>query len=266
LAPSAMGARPMHKDLGIDPEVHKRMDPTQSVTMLNRHTFNNTVQQDLIDNWVVLFCVDWLEHCNGLWHDYRRMAMHWEQAMGSKASSFNAVAVRFAEVDCAVDKALCNENNVQNYPWAVHYKGGKMAAVWEISADATSLNGDLSKWIRKELEGKPAAEKAAAKAAAKQPLGQLTAARRLTAAHIKELSQLLSWKDPTTAAIGYVTLAVAVAVFVWIVGTGLELELATVLAGWSFKAETPKHWPTALLPPLPEMPASRTIVRNSLVL
>lgn len=264
LVPSAMGSRPSHNfELELDAETHVRMDPSQSVAMLNRHTFNTTVKQDHVDNWIVLFCVDWLEHCNGLWHDYRRMANHWEQVMAPFASSWQSTAVRFAEVDCATDKALCNENKVENYPSVVHFQGRKFASVWEISNDATSLSGDISKWIGKVLTAKPKNETDQAIGKHHGATGRQSTAR--LGANLQELLGLLSWEDPTTAAIGYLILAIAVSVVAWILGTGLELERATIFSYFTKEAKC-KQWPSALLPELPEMPPPRTIVRSTIVL
>lgn len=261
LAGPAFSARPDHgaaqELVEPDPETLVRQDPTQSVMMLNRHTFNTTVAQPHVDNWVVFFCVDWLELCQGLWHDYRRMAMHWEQALAPHAKSWQTAAVRFAEVDCAKEKALCNENNVQNYPSVIHFKDGKFAREWELSKGATSLSTDISKWISKVLSAQKSdqASKSTTHAAPELSLAN----------HLRELSGLLSWNDPRTAAIGYFILAIVVAIFAWVIGTGLELELKAVLSCFSKDAKL-KQWPSALLPDLPEMPEPRTIVRNSIVL
>jgi thioredoxin-like negative regulator of GroEL len=255
ISPVTLASRPSHNHLDVDPEALVRTDPGQSVAMLNRHTFNSSVQQDLVDHWVVLFCVDWLDHCQSLWHDYRRMAAHWEKVMGPAASSWQSTAVRFAEVDCAVDKALCNENNVQMYPSVVHFKGGKFDGEWELSEDATSLSRDVSKWVGKVLQTKPAMMRAeASNSKDVKSLGT----------HLRELATLLSWKDPTTAAIGYFILAASVGLLAWILGTGLELDW-TSIACFANEAKS-KKWPSALLPELPEMPPPRTIVRSSLEL
>lgn len=262
VVPSAMCSRHGHDIL--EPETHVRMDPSQSVTLLNRHTFNTSVAQDHVDNWVVLFCVDWLEQCQGLWHDYRRTAMHWEEVMGPHASSWQKTAVRFAEVDCAREKALCNENNVQNYPSAIHFKDGKFAKEWQLSRSATSLGTDLSKWIGKEIGAKLMREEKISHAKnATQLMGNFVSSDLV--GHLNELSQLLSWKDPSTAAAGYFILAMAVCVCVWILGTAMDFECKTILFGLSKEAQHMPR-PSALLPQLKELPEPRTIMRNSLVL
>merc|ERR1719343_1688330 len=46
------------------------------------------------------------------------------------ANSLLQLPVRFAEVDCRVDKVLCNEQLVDWYPEIVHYRRGEMVARW----------------------------------------------------------------------------------------------------------------------------------------
>lgn len=258
---TTFGARPSHGHLDVDSEENVRTDPGQSLMLLNRHTFNSTVKQDLVDHWIVLFCVDWYEPCQGLWHDYRRMAAHWEKVMAPSASSWQSAAVRFAEVDCATDKALCNENNVQTYPSVTHWQNGKFESEWELSRGATSYSSDLSKWIGKVLLSKPGGSKEDKETSKKQNLKETSA----LSAHVAELAALLSWKDPTTAAIGYFILAASLGIVTWIVGTGLELDYKTVLC-YAREGSKLKKWPSALLPELPDMPPPRTIVRSSLEL
>merc|ERR1719272_263145 len=258
-APSVVGSRDGHAGLHLDPEAHVRMDPSQSVTMLGRHSFNVTVGQEHVDNWIVLFCVDWLEHCQGLWHYYRRMATHWEHALAPNASSWQATAVRFAEVDCATDKPLCNDNNVENYPSVVHFKNGKIAKAWDVSKGATSLSGDISKWIGKELSPKLMREEPSQKKQGAVGYGHFS-----LSPHFSEFLALLSWRDPATAAIGYLVIAVAVAVFAWTAGTGLELELQATLA--SLGEGVKKPWAAPFLPELKQMAAPRSILRETMEL
>jgi len=269
------------ESLHIDPAAHVRMDPSQSVTMLGRHSFNTTVNQEHVDNWIVLFCVDWLEHCQGLWHDYRRMATHWEHALAPHASSWRTSAVRFAEVDCATDKPLCNENHVQMYPSVVHYKGGKFLKAWDLSKSAKSLSADISKWIGKELSPKLMREAPSNKeGSSAQSFATTTSAsikalfkalRQSLGKLLHEFVALLSWKTPATAAGGCFILAVAVAVFAWVVSTGLELDVQTTLASLrlpqtSSGKDAKMPWSTGFLPELKEMAAPRTIVRGTMEL
>jgi len=191
------------------------------------------------------------------------MAMHYEGVLAPTASSWRNTAVRFAEVDCAVDKALCNDNKVEMYPSVAHFEGGKLSSRWELSSDATSLSGDVSKWVRKVLAAKPSVH-GGSQAAGEDDKGEALSGGATMFSHLRELAGLFSWKDPTTAAYGYFILAASVVAVVWIIGTGLELDVKAVLG--MVKQSKAKQWPSALLPDMPEMPQSRTIVRNSFTL
>lgn len=247
----AAGSRPRHIDnhAELDQDAHVRMDPSQSVTMLGRHNFNSTVKQDFVDHWFVLFCVDWLEPCQGIWHDYRHTAMYWEHNMAANASSWQNSAVRFAEVDCATDKALCNENDVEGYPSVSHFKDGKFLKAWSISPSAKSLSKDIAQWIGKEL---------AFNATGALMRKETSGTSLNVAANVYEFFALLSWKDPTTAFAGYGLIAIAVFVVAWVLGTGLELEVKSAVVR--------KSWSSAFLPEMKEMGAPKTIVRSSIVL
>jgi len=283
LAPHTLAARDDGLDspsgaghLAADGESHVRVDPAKSVVMLNRVNFNASVAQEHVDHWIVLFCVDWYEVCQGLWHNYRNTAAHYEQVLSNSASSWQTTAVRFAEVSCESDKALCNENGVQMYPSVLHFQGGKFKTEWEMSETTfnkgvSGISVQLSRWIGKELIVK---NTNATTKASKTKSDKAAAGGGLSVAlHLRELQKLLSWKslweDPATAAFGYCLLIVACLLFVWIVGTGLELEPKSTLKStlsWFSKEGNGKSWPSALLPALPEMPVPRTIVRKSLEL
>lgn len=243
---------------------HSRIDLNQAVALLNRHTFNTTVKQEHVDHWIVLFCVDWLEHCQGLSYDYKRLALHWERTL--PASSWQTAGVRFAEVNCATDKALCNENGVETYPSMLHFQRGVQPQEWSPSRGATSLSSDISSWIRKELTR--TSLKSHANASRTLASGSISTGDGglISFEQLKELSALFSWRDPKTAAMGYVILATVVAVVAWVVGTGLEVEFQTVLWACAKGAKKSVPRPSALLPELPVMPQPRTIVRNSIIL
>lgn len=245
------------------------MDPTKAVTMLNRVTFNKSVTQKHVDHWIVLFCVDWYQLCQGLWEEYKLMAVYWEQHLAKNASSWQATAVRFAEVDCATDKALCNENNVQEYPSVQHFHNGKLASDWEPAKGATSLSKDISKWVRREFTrnetGTFTNDRSNIGSSRSSFFAQVAGVWNLISSGLRELLAHLSWKKPATAALGYAVLAINIIVLAWSLVTGFELEWKTSLLGL---ARTAKHKarPSALLPQLPELPEPRTIVRGSFVL
>jgi hypothetical protein len=232
------------------------------VTLLNRVTFNKTVSQKHVDHWIVLYCVDWWEMCQGIWEEYKTLAGYWEHALIANASSWQATAVRFAEVDCTTDKALCNDNNVEEYPTLQHFHKGKFMKGWELSDGATSLSKDIAKWVREEFARNYSAS---------------TQAKRHRAGHdenaiynsvksgLSDFRDLLSWTDPIQAVFGYVVLVSIIAVLIWSLEAGFELDMIQKILGI---AQTAKHKarPSALLPDLPKLPEPRTIVRNSIII
>jgi len=231
------------------------------VTLLNRVTFNKTVSQKHVDHWMVLYCVDWWELCQGIWEEYKALAGFWEHALIANASSWQSTAVRFAEVDCTTDKALCNDNNVEEYPTLQHFHGGKLVRGWELSDGATSLSKDIAKWVRKEFARNYSTTSQDKKLGAQQDNAMYNSMK----SGLRELLDLLSWSDPLKAAFGYVVLASIVAILIWSLETGFELDSKRAIWGFAQSAKHKAH-PSALLPKLPKLPEPRTIVRNSFVI
>jgi hypothetical protein len=232
---------------------------SKSVTLLNRVTFNSTVTSEHVDQWVVLFCVNWWERCQGVIEDYKTMARQWEYELAGDASSWLSTAVRFGEVNCATDKPLCNENNVDNYPTAQHFVNGKLASQWVPSSSSDSLSHDIARWVQQELM----------KTSRPDSKGKIISSRNIFADvasmwanGVRELSTLLSWRNPLAAAFGYIVLACTVSVLAYTVTTGLEVKpMAPIMAfvhGARSKAKSP-----SLFRALPELPEARTIVRES---
>jgi hypothetical protein len=244
------------------------MDPTQSVIMLNRVTFNSTVAQTHVDHWIVFYCVDWYELCQGVWEEYKTMAIHWERQLAHNASSWQATAVRFAEVDCATDKALCNANNIQEYPSVQHFRNGRRVSDWDLARGATSLSKDISRWIRQELNKNETNGTKHKRKAIAVRVGFMDAEHMpsFASSGLRELSELMSFrKDPVTAAFTYIVLATIIGVMAWCLGTGLELDLKCQMLGLVKTAKS-RAQPSALFPQLSELPEPRTIVRSSFVL
>lgn len=233
------------------------------VALLNRVTFNQTVSQKHVDHWIVLYCVDWWELCQGIWEEYKTLAGYWERTLIANASSWQSTAVRFAEVDCTTDKALCNDNHVEEYPTLQHFQDGKLVRGWELSAGATSLSKDIAKWVRSEFT-KTSAPKAASKDATHASSFGFDVYTSVKSG-LHELLVLLSWNDPVQAAFGYFVLASIIVVLIWSVTTGLEIEVQTKAMGIAKCAKRITR-PSALLPELPKLSEPRTIVRNSFVI
>lgn len=101
-----------------------------SIPVLNRVTFHGNVEDELVhvEHWVVLYCVDWYDPCQKMRQTYLDLASSYERKLNTDA--LLRLPVRFAEVDCQVDKVLCNEQLVDWYPALVHYHRGEKVARW----------------------------------------------------------------------------------------------------------------------------------------
>jgi len=113
-----------------------------SVPVLNRVTFNGNIKDELlhVEHWMVLFCVDWYDACKTVRQSYLDLASEHERKLNTKA--LLQLPVRFAEVDCRVDKVLCNEQLVDWYPEIVHYHRGDMVSRWVVG-ESTKMSEDI---------------------------------------------------------------------------------------------------------------------------
>lgn len=140
--------------------------------VLNRVTFQGNVKDNAqAENWVVFFCVTWYEVCQELRESYFDQAREFEGKLN--ADALLHLPVRFAEVDCTVDKVLCNEQSVETYPEIVHYSRGNPVARWSARGRSTKREGErMAKFLADKLapldaaseEGAPAEGGAAAAA------------------------------------------------------------------------------------------------------
>jgi len=106
------------------------------------------------EEWVVFFCVEWLEQCQEMRRVFRSLGNSFERTLN--ANRIWAPAVRFAEVDCAADKVLCNTQNVEWYPTVQHYIGGKSMQAWhgKLGRNQKSMDKEvqkLSTWLQSRL-------------------------------------------------------------------------------------------------------------------
>lgn len=103
-------------------------------------TFDQVVKADSAER-VIFFCVDWLDECEELKFEFRKMALQrWQVA-----------PIRYAEVDCARDKVLCNKEGVETYPSVNRYIHGRRVQVWQGSLGSPNLQSqqqELLLWIR----------------------------------------------------------------------------------------------------------------------
>lgn len=90
---------------------------------------------------VIFFCVAWLDECEELKFEFRKMALQrWQVA-----------PIRYAEVDCAREKVLCNREGVETYPSVNRYIHGRRVQVWQGSLGSPNLQSqqqELLWWIR----------------------------------------------------------------------------------------------------------------------
>lgn len=119
-----------------------------SVLLLNKHIFNQNVYEqssDEVVHWIVHFCVSWWEGCHGFEEPYRSMASEWHDRVNTDLLKNE---VRFAAVDCAVDKVLCNAEEVWDYPTVNHYTSGAKVAAWSTERDDVKQKvSKLSTWL-----------------------------------------------------------------------------------------------------------------------
>eukprot|EP00913_Durusdinium_trenchii_P001525 g1412.t1 len=93
-----------------------RSTPYMNVAPLNRHIFAGNVLK-----WIVLFCPKWFQPCQKLEPLFEDLAKTWQTKLNVDSSFTH---LRFAQVDCAADKVLCNEQHVTTYPFVAVYRGG----------------------------------------------------------------------------------------------------------------------------------------------
>lgn len=93
--------------------------------------FDSVVKADNgAEEFVVFFCVKWLEQCQDLLAEFRRRGSVLERQLNEQ--QLFTPKVRFAEVDCAEDKVLCNREGVDTYPTITRYlHGGSKKQVWQ---------------------------------------------------------------------------------------------------------------------------------------
>lgn len=124
------------------PEIHPE------ASQLNRYNFAGNVllgTGDHVKHWVVIFCTEWHEKCRGLVPSFELLGAQWEEKLNS--GDLFGSSVRFAKVDCATDKELCNSEDVEDYPTAMHYQHGQRMGRWAGGAPG------LVRWVKQELTG-----------------------------------------------------------------------------------------------------------------
>jgi len=138
---------------------HREVSERANSLRLNAHTFHGNVFHggDHIEQWVVSFCPNWWEPCQNLALPFDQFGLEWERKLNTELLTKK---VRFATVDCATEKVLCNEQGVQQYPTVHHYQEGQIASTWVggRSSDAETLAKFLRKHLRRVTEAPPPTE------------------------------------------------------------------------------------------------------------
>jgi hypothetical protein len=127
------------------------VDLYDPVHRLNRFSFHKTLLEEHgsdVAHWIVLFCPAWYEPCQALQPVYRQLSAQWQGRLNNALLSSE---VRFASVDCATEKALCNTQGVgMHYPTVAHYHAKKKVSQWRGKSFDTDEKR-ITSWLQKEL-------------------------------------------------------------------------------------------------------------------
>lgn len=121
----------------------------ESIVRLNSRIFHGNVLSgnEHTQNWIVVFCPSWWAPCQQMERNLPTHAGKWQDELNEE--SVVNLRIRFASVDCATDKPLCNEQGVKTYPTVVHYQGGKHGAVW--TGNGRNDDKRFGKWLEERL-------------------------------------------------------------------------------------------------------------------
>lgn len=97
-----------------------------------------------VGHWIVYYCPSWWEPCQDMYRFYEQIAQ--EAQTRFDADSLLGLSMRFAQVDCASHKVLCNKMNVEGYPTVHRYSEGTLEASWQ-----GRKSESLRKWIEKQF-------------------------------------------------------------------------------------------------------------------
>jgi len=120
-----------------------------SIATLNRFSLRASINQSsqAASDWMVLFCPPWWGPCQKIWPPFQHFGRRWQTELNQ---GWMRNDVRFAVVDCATDKLLCNEEGVIDYPWINHYHLGDLHRVWVGGSDNDEET--LDAWLEQELK------------------------------------------------------------------------------------------------------------------
>jgi len=116
-------------------------------TIVDEHDSTGAFYSDAVPHWIVLFCPTWYEPCQALEPLFQSLTTKWEDQLNGALLS---AQVRFAAVDCATEKALCNTQNVNTYPFVAHYRKHQQVSRWRGQSYATAEKS-LRAFLQNEL-------------------------------------------------------------------------------------------------------------------
>jgi len=129
---------------------HEAEEPTNQFPLrtLNRHSFTKNILwgtgagDALVEQWMVWFCPASWPQCQQQATSFEEFAEDWEAKLNT---DLGTQKVRFAMVDCATDKELCNREGVMYYPTVHHYHSGRRLGAFVGAAT------DLAQWLQERL-------------------------------------------------------------------------------------------------------------------
>lgn len=150
---SARDDEPLVIDGGAWPEQKERVFEAHN---LHRHVaelgsllFAGNVLRPLgggAEQWIVAFCPSWWEPCQQLDIAFSEVAASWQARFNTDDFQAN---IRFARVDCASDKVLCNEQGVVTYPTIAHYREGRQ--IRQTDLNPKKMKNKLAAWLHRSL-------------------------------------------------------------------------------------------------------------------
>lgn len=185
-------------------QVRKDAGFASEVARLNRITFNDNVARegnDHVVHWFIRFCYDWYAPCGMMGPMFEELASEFQEELNK--GDVVKTTVRFAEVDCGVDKPLCNEQGAEYYPSVVHYHKHKPVKTWRGRTELDWNKRSLAKWLTKTSE-------------------EIREAARIEAA--KPLIPPTSL-DPVHAAVGVLSFCGVMAAHLWLLAAPKPLKV-----------------------------------------
>jgi len=125
------------------------------VLPLNSVTFaGNVIKSRYVKNWIVLYCVPWFQQCAELQTVFSDLASKVQRARNDPLTMLSS-EVRFAQVDCATNKPLCNAMKIDTYPVIMQYNGNRQSR-WSGGYGMTRSRRQekipLADWVKMTLD------------------------------------------------------------------------------------------------------------------